>query len=179
MTLSPLARQQAERLKHGDTTLADFTCAGIILSDRASRGEYQDKAGPALEESLRNYGAIQILTTRIVPDESVALVQAIHDLQAEGSNLIITSGSTGLGPRDITPETLLGLGGKEVPGLAELIRAHGATYTPTSFLSRSVALIYRDTLIVALPGNPKAIGESFEVLGPILPHALATMLKGS
>jgi molybdenum cofactor synthesis domain-containing protein len=179
MTLSPSARQQAERLKHGDTTLADFTCAGIVLSDRASRGEYQDKAGPALDDVFRNYGAIHILATHLVPDESEALVEAIYGLQAEGVHLIITSGGTGLGPRDITPETLLGLGDKEVPGLAELIRAHGAKYTPTSFLSRSVAVIYRETLIVALPGNPKAIGESFEVLGPILPHALATMLKGS
>lgn len=179
MTLSSSARQQAERLKHSDTTLADFTCAGIILSDRASRGEYQDKAGPALTESFLSFGATQVLPMRIVPDDAGALVSAIHGLQAQGANLIITSGGTGLGPRDITPETLLSLGGKDVPGLAELIRAHGATYTPTSFLSRSVALIYRDTLIVALPGNPKAIGESFEVLGPILPHALATMLKGS
>lgn len=179
MTLSPSARQQAERLKHGDTSLADFSCAGIVLSDRASRGEYQDKAGPALEAAFRTYGAIQIHPPRIVPDEAGALIEAIHTMQAAGANLIITSGGTGLGPRDITPETLLDLGGKQVPGLAELIRSHGSAYTPTSYLSRSVAIIYRESLIIALPGNPKAIGESFEVLGPILPHALATILKGS
>ncbi|WP_198011235.1 MogA/MoaB family molybdenum cofactor biosynthesis protein [Hyphomicrobium zavarzinii] len=173
------SRRVAERLRHNDESLVDFVCGGIVLSDRASRGEYPDKAGPQIEASLAELGAVKVLPVQVVPDDAKALLRAIDELVREGAQLVVTSGGTGLGPKDITPETLLELGGKTVPGFGEVMRAKGTAYTPTSYLSRSVAVVHGETLIVAMPGNPKAVAECFEAIAPMLPHALATMLKGS
>lgn len=173
------ARAKAELLRHNDEDLKDFKCGVIILSDRASRGEYEDKAGPVAQACLAAMGADKLLTTVVIPDDADMLTRSLKKLQAQGANLIITSGGTGLGPRDITPDTLLKIADKVVPGIGELVRAAGAQYTPTSYLSRSVAITLGQTLVVALPGNPNAVRESLEALQKILPHALATLLKGA
>lgn len=149
----------------------------VILSDRASRQEYEDKAGPVAQACLASMGARKTAHTHVIPDDAETLTRTLKKLQMQGAHLVITSGGTGLGPRDITPDTLLKLADKVVPGIGELVRSAGSRYTPTSYLSRSVAVIMGKMLVVALPGNPNAVRESLEALQDILPHALATLLK--
>ena len=173
------SRAQAEQLRHNDESLKDFKCAVVILSDRASRKEYEDKAGPVALACLAAMGAEAMPAAQVIPDDADSLARALRKLQMQGIQLVITSGGTGIGPRDITPETLRKVGDKVVDGIGELVRAAGAHYTPTSYLSRSVAVTMGQMLIVALPGNPNAVRESLEALQEILPHALATLLKGA
>lgn len=173
----PTTRATAELLRHNDDDLRDFSCAVVILSDRASRKEYEDKAGPRAQACLTAMGARALPSPLVIPDEADTLIRTLKHLRAQGVHLVITSGGTGLGPRDITPDVLLKLGDKVVPGLGELVRSAGARFTPTSYLSRSVAVVMGKTLVIALPGNPNAVRESLEALQALLPHALATLLK--
>jgi molybdenum cofactor synthesis domain-containing protein len=151
--------------------------AVITVSDKASRGEREDKSGPALLLSLCQLG-VDVVRKEVVPDEKERLEALLRELADSGEvDLILTTGGTGPAPRDWTPEATRAVIEREMPGLAELIRAHGSRYTPLSYLSRGIAGIRGRCLIINLPGSPRAVQEGMEALAPVLSHALQ-MLKG-
>jgi molybdenum cofactor synthesis domain-containing protein len=152
--------------------------AGILtVSDRCSQGRRADASGPALREILAARG-YEIGRMGIVPDDRDAIARELTRFaDQEGYDLVFTTGGTGLGPRDVTPEATLSVCDRVVPGLGELIRAEGLKKTRNAVLSRGTAGIRGQTLIVNLPGSPKAVCESLGVILDILPHAVE-MLRG-
>ena len=146
--------------------------AVITASDACSRGERADDSGAALAELLSEVGA-EIVETQILSDDLEPLVQTLASLAArEDINLIVTTGGTGLGPRDNTPEATRRVIEREAPGIAEAIRAESAKVTPMAMISRGVAGVASGTLIINLPGSPKAVRESFAVIKPVLAHSV-------
>lgn len=146
--------------------------AVITVSDACSRGERADDSGAALVELLESCGA-EIVEKRIVSDDLDPLTALLRETSGkENINLILTTGGTGLGPRDNTPEATLQVIEREVPGIAEAIRAESLKVTPMAMISRGVAGVSAGTLIVNFPGSPKAVRESFAVIKPVLAHAV-------
>jgi molybdopterin adenylyltransferase len=146
--------------------------AVITVSDACSRGERQDDSGMALVELLRASGA-EVVETRILSDDLAPLVQQLQEIASSGDvNLILTTGGTGLGPRDNTPEATRLVIEREAPGIAEAMRAESLKATPMAMISRGVAGVASGTLIINLPGSPKAVKESFAVIQPVLSHAV-------
>jgi len=144
----------------------------ITVSDACSRGEREDTSGAALVQLLTELGA-EIVDTKILSDDLDPLTQALREFAGRDDvNLIITTGGTGLGPRDNTPEATQRVIEREAPGIAEAIRAESRQATTMAMLSRGVCGVCSGTLIVNLPGSPKAVKESFSVIAPVLPHAL-------
>jgi molybdenum cofactor synthesis domain-containing protein len=144
----------------------------ITASDACAKGERQDESGRKLKQLLEEAGA-QVLENRIVSDDLEPLKTVLLDYaHRDDANLIITTGGTGLGPRDNTPEATLAVIDREVPGIAEAIRAESLKFTPMAMISRGMAGVCKGTLIVNLPGSPKAVSESFAVIRPILQHAV-------
>ena len=149
--------------------------AVITASDACSRGERADDSGAALVELLGGIGA-EVVETRILSDDLQPLVDTLAELSGRDDiNLIVTTGGTGLGPRDNTPEATLQVIEREVPGIAEAIRAESLKVTKMAMISRGVAGVASGTLIVNLPGSPKAVRESFAVIKPTLAHAVDLM----
>jgi molybdenum cofactor synthesis domain-containing protein len=144
----------------------------ITASDACARGEREDQSGALLVELLGEMGT-QIVAREIVDDELEPLA---HKLRAYADlkhvNLIVTTGGTGFGPRDNTPEATLRVIEREAPGLAEAMRMQTLKNTPMAMISRGVCGIRSGSLIINLPGSPKAVRESFEVIKPVLPHAI-------
>jgi len=144
----------------------------ITASDACARSEREDTSGAALVQLLTDAGA-EIVATKILSDDLDPLTQALKDFANRNDvNLIITTGGTGLGPRDNTPEATQRVIEREAPGIAEAIRAESLKATPMAMLSRAVCGVRSGTLIINLPGSPKAVDESFAVIAPVLPHAL-------
>jgi molybdopterin adenylyltransferase len=148
------------------------TAAVLTVSDRCARGEASDESGPHLVRRLREAG-FQVEDAVVLPDEPAQVTRALLGL-ADGEDvaLILTTGGTGLSPRDRTPEATRPLLEREAPGIAEAVRAAALTKTAHGMLSRGLAGVRGRTLIVNLPGSLKAVREAFEVLAPVLPHAL-------
>jgi molybdopterin adenylyltransferase len=146
--------------------------AVITVSDRCAAGKTQDTAGPAVAELLRNKLQACIAWTRTVPDEIDRIAEALTDLCDRRVDLVITVGGTGIGARDVTPEATRKVIDCELPGLAEAMRATSSKQTPNALLSRAVAGVRRETLIVNLPGSFKAATENLEAILPALPHAV-------
>jgi molybdopterin adenylyltransferase len=147
----------------------------ITVSDRCARGEQGDVSGPALVEYLRDAGA-EIVAREILPDDLEPLAERLRDFAKRGDvNLIVTTGGTGLGPRDNTPEATLRVIEREAPGLAEAMRMETLKQTPMAMISRGVCGICSGTLIINLPGSPKSVSESFAVIKPVLLHAVALL----
>jgi molybdenum cofactor synthesis domain-containing protein len=144
----------------------------VTVSDRSSRGERKDASGPALAQQVVSQGW-EISQMEIVPDE-LLVIQNLLAAWADAGNLdlILTTGGTGFTPRDITPEATQSIIDRAAPGLAEAMRAASLQITPHAMLSRAVAGIRKRTLIVNLPGSPKAATENLEVILPVLPHAV-------
>lgn len=143
----------------------------IVLSDRAAEGTRADACLPQMREHLG--GGYEIVRETILPDEPGALQAELIDICDTGAAaLVLTSGGTGLGPRDRTPQATAAILDYEVPGIAEAIRAASMNIVKTAMLSRAIAGVRHRTLIVNLPGSPKAVGEALAVVAPVLPHAL-------
>ena len=144
----------------------------ITASDACSRGERADESGGTLVQLLSDLGAT-IVATKILPDDLDGLTHSLREFAERSDvNLIVTTGGTGLGPRDNTPEATARVIEREAPGIAEAIRAESLKATPMAMLSRGICGVCSGTLIVNLPGSPKAVRESFAVIAPVLPHAL-------
>jgi molybdopterin adenylyltransferase len=144
----------------------------LTVSDRSSRGEREDLSGPDLVSLVESNGW-QVSAEAVVPDEE-ADIRAVLVEWADGGNIdvILSTGGTGFAPRDVTPEATLAVIEKQAPGLAEAMRQESLKVTPHAMLSRAVAGIRGETLIVNLPGSPKAARENFSVIVPVLPHVV-------
>ena len=146
--------------------------AVITLSDKGSRGEREDKSGPLIVEMLTAAG-YKVEETMILPDEAKALkAQLIRLADGRQVNLILTTGGTGFSPRDITPEATYAVATRSAPGIAEAMRYHSLSITPRGMLSRGVSVLRGKTLIVNLPGSPKAVQENLEYILPSLEHGV-------
>jgi molybdopterin adenylyltransferase len=143
--------------------------AVLTVSDRVSRGEADDGSGDLLEQLLREDGFD--VQRRLVPDERAEISAALRELAREVP-IILTTGGTGLAPRDVTPEATLDVLDREAPGIAQALRVEGLHKTPYALLSRGVAGLVASTLIVNLPGSTGGCRDGYEVLRPVLPHAL-------
>lgn len=152
-----------------------FTAAVITLSDRGFRGERDDASGPLLAGMIGEIASV--VHTETLPDEQNLISERLLH-HAGKVDLIITTGGTGLSPRDVTPEATRAVLDREIPGIAEALRAEGLKKTKTAMLSRAVAGVCRGTLVVNLPGSPRAVKESIEVLRDALPHAIEK-IRGS
>jgi molybdenum cofactor synthesis domain-containing protein len=151
--------------------------AVLTISDSCAKGERQDLSGPATTQML-TAARIKVTQTAILPDEREQIAELLRELADAGLDLIITTGGTGLGPRDVTPEATLDVVQRLVPGLMEASRAEGWKKTPNAILSRGCAGIRKNTLIVNLPGSERAVRECMEILLPVLPHAIRMMHGG-
>ncbi len=146
--------------------------AVITVSDACSRGERDDTSGAALVQLLTDLGATMV-ERKILNDDLDPLAQTLSELADRSDiNLIVTTGGTGLGPRDNTPEATQRVIEREAPGVAEAIRAESLKATPMAMLSRGMCGVRSGTLIINLPGSPKAVKETFTVIAPVLSHAL-------
>jgi molybdenum cofactor synthesis domain-containing protein len=144
----------------------------LTVSTSGSQGQREDTSGVAIREALESQG-YQVVRYEVVSDEKDTIAGRLAEwADAADVDLIVTTGGTGLGQRDVTPEACLSILDKEVPGLAEAMRAQTLQFTAMSMLSRSVAGIRGHTLIITLPGSTKGVGQCLDVVSPVLPHAL-------
>ena len=147
----------------------------ITVSDRCARGEQRDESGATLKQLLEDAGA-SVVASLVVPDDLEPLSERLREYAMRADiNLIITTGGTGFSPRDNTPEATRAVIERETPGLAEAMRAETLKQTPLAMISRGVCGIRSGTLIINLPGSPKAVRESFAVIQPVLAHAIAQL----
>jgi molybdopterin adenylyltransferase len=154
------------------TSLEGTRVAVLTVSDRVAAGEREDAGGSALAQLLAAAGA-ELVERDVVADEAAAVTAALRRMVA-GAEVVLTTGGTGLGPRDVTPEATRAVLDREAPGIAEALRHASLEITPFAMLSRAVAGLAGRTLVVNLPGNPKAVREEWAVLAEVLGHAVET-----
>ena len=151
-----------------------MTVGVLTVSDKGARGERRDTSGPAIREMMEAAGA-KIVRTKVVPDEPDEIKALLIQWSDEGLDLVLTTGGTGLGPRDWTPEATKAVIEREAPGLPEAMRRAGLEKTSTAMLSRAVAGIRKSTLILNLPGSERAVRESLAAVLPALGHGLEVL----
>lgn len=146
----------------------------IVCSDRASAGTYEDKSGPAAAAWLKihNYLCQDVV---VIPDNKDLLTEVVQTMAATDLDFIVISGGTGLGPSDITPQTLDAICDYEIPGFGEMLRQQSLKFSLNSYLSRCGGWVLKRKLIFALPGNPKAVTEQLDILQELLPHAIESV----
>jgi molybdopterin adenylyltransferase len=143
----------------------------ITISDRASKGVYDDLGGPALKQAAEGYGW-KVLTEALVPDEKCEIQRAIRKQIAQGCHLILTTGGTGVTLRDVTPEAVRELAVRELPGFGEAMRRESMKLTPNAILSRNLAVVVDKTLVICLPGKPRGAVECLGFVVGAIPHCL-------
>jgi molybdopterin adenylyltransferase len=149
--------------------------AVVTLSDKASVGLRADASGPTLRDLLLQLGA-EVGEPLVIPDERELIERTLIDLADSGEiDLVLTTGGTGLAPRDVTPEATLAVADRLAPGFAEAMRAASLQVTPHAMLSRAVSAVRKKTIIINMPGSPKACREHFAVVAPALSHAVETL----
>jgi molybdopterin adenylyltransferase len=149
--------------------------AVLTISDSVSQGKAEDLSGPAVVAFCRGLGW-ELASTSCLPDEQKKIEAQLRELADSGKvDVIFTTGGTGIGPRDVTPEATNGVADRVIPGIAEEMRRKGLEKTPTAVLSRAVAVSRRKSLIVNLPGSPKGATESLEAVAHLLPHAVRVL----
>lgn len=153
-----------------------FKAAILTASDKGSRGEREDLSGPAIQEIIEPEG-YEVTVYKVLPDDQETLENEMKRIADEGlADIIFTTGGTGFSMRDVTPEATIAVSDRLVPGIPEAMRAYSMTITPKGMLSRAAAGIRKQTLIVNMPGSPKAVKESLEyIIGP-LRHGLEILL---
>jgi molybdopterin adenylyltransferase len=157
----------------------DIRVAVLTVSDRSARGERIDASGPAITENIQKLGW-NVAAYQVVPDERQAISDAlIAWADQDNMDIILTTGGTGFAPRDVTPEATLSVVDKLAPGLAEAMRLESLRVTPHAMLSRAIAGIRGKTLIINLPGSPKAASENLAVIIPVIPHAIQLLRDDS
>ncbi|UCG56746.1 MAG: MogA/MoaB family molybdenum cofactor biosynthesis protein [Phycisphaerales bacterium] len=150
----------------------------LTVSDSCSRGERDDLSGRIIEEILPE-DRFQVCARRIVPDDQDAIARELVDFaDVAGVDVVLTTGGTGLGPRDVTPEATGAVCDRIVPGISETMRAQGLAKTPYAILSRGTAGIRNNTLVINLPGSPKGVRECLEIVLKVVPHAVDMMRGG-
>ena len=154
-----------------------FLAGVVTMSDKGAAGERKDESGPLIREMVEE-GPYLVVEQRLIPDDRPAIERTLTELcDKKKVDLILTTGGTGFSPRDCTPEATLAVADRVVPGIAEAIRGYSMTITKRAMLSRAVSVIRGGTLIINLPGSPKAVRESLEYVLPVLEHGLE-VLKG-
>jgi molybdopterin adenylyltransferase len=151
----------------------------LTISDRASTGDYEDQSGPLIASIIQRRTSWQVVEQAVVADEVDPIASLLVEWSDAGLALILTTGGTGFAPRDVTPEATLRVIEREAPGIAEALRSESLKITRHAMLSRARAGIRGRTLIINLPGSPKAVRESLDILLPVLPHALDLLAGGS
>jgi len=149
-----------------------ITVGIITISDRAAAGEYDDLGGPALKSAAQEYGW-QVLSEAVVPDEISRIRETIRSFSDQGCGLILCTGGTGAGERDVTPEAIRGMLRVELPGFGETMRRESMKITPNAILSRSLAAVVERSLVIALPGKPSGAVECLGFVTGAIPHAVA------
>jgi len=150
----------------------DIRTAIITLSDKGSKGEREDESGQTIRQMVADIHGV-VSHYEILPDEKQLIIEVLGRLSDSGSiDLIITTGGTGVAPRDVTPEATLAVIEREIPGMAEAMRAESIKKTPHAMISRAVAGIRKQTLIINLPGSPRAVRENLAVILPAISHAI-------
>ena len=154
-----------------------FKVAIITISDRGSKGEREDSSGPLIREMVKDLPG-EVVHYEVIPDEKEIIIEALKKSTDQlNADLVLTTGGTGLSPRDVTPDATLKVIDKEIPGFSEAMRAESLKKTPHAMISRAICGIRGSSLIVNLPGSPKSVKENLSVILPALPHALSK-LKG-
>jgi molybdopterin adenylyltransferase len=154
-----------------------FKVVILTVSDRGSKGEREDSSGPLIREMVKDLPA-EVIHYEVIPDEKEVIIEALKKSSDQlKADLILTTGGTGLSPRDVTPDATLKVIEKEVPGFSEAMRAESLKKTTHAMISRAISGIRGFSLIVNLPGSPKSVKENLAVILPALPHALSK-LKG-
>ena len=146
----------------------------ITVSDRASRGEYDDLGGPALKQAAEGYGW-QVGDEALVPDETSAIQRAVRLAIRQGNQLVLTTGGTGVARRDVTPEAVRAMADRELPGFGEVMRLESMKRTPNGILSRSLAAAVDRALVICLPGKPRGAVECLGFVVGAIPHCVEVL----
>src|SRR5205823_5867119 len=149
-----------------------IVCGIITVSDRASAGDYEDLGGPALKEVAKKNGW-QVLCEAVIPDDAAKIQESVRSFSKQGCGLILTTGGTGIGARDVTPEAIRAIMRVEIPGFGEAMRVESMKITPNAILSRSLAAIVDLSIVIALPGKPSGAVECLGFVSGAIPHAVA------
>ena len=160
-----------------DSIMADkYKVAVVTMSDKGSIGQRTDESGPLITSIMEDWGLAEVVETVLIPDDLEIIKNTLIDLcDNKKVDMVLTTGGTGLSPRDVTPEATLAVAHRNVPGIAEYMRAKSFEITPKAMLSRAVSVMRGQTLIINLPGSPKAVRENLGFILPALDHGLEIM----
>ena len=144
----------------------------ITISDRASAGDYKDLGGPALKEVAQE-NEWQVLCEAVIPDDATKIQETVRSFSKQGCGLILTTGGTGIGPRDVTPEAIRAIMRVELPGFGEVMRAESMKITPNAIISRNLAAVVDDSLVIAIPGKSSGAVEGLVFVASAIAHGVA------